>query len=296
MSREALTIVFADVSGSTRLFEQRGDAEARETIVRMLNLCADVVADHGGEVVKTIGDEIMATFPCIERGIEAAMDMQRRVSVEPECLRERLALRIGLHHGDVLHDAGDVFGAAVNTAARMASLARREQIVTTAESVRNLATGSGLRTRGLGKTHMPGKPELLDIVDVIWQEDTTNITTFQGLESVAEVHHDTRLLLDFRGRIAVLDEVSQPLVLGRDLSADILVEAEWVSRHHATIEYRRGFFVLSDASTNGTFVCLGDDDPVFLHRDELPLRGSGSISLGQSLDTDPSLVLGFQCS
>ncbi len=296
MTSEALTIVFADVSGSTRLFEQRGDESARETILGLLNLCADVVASHGGEVVKTIGDEIMATFPTIESGIEAAVQMQRRVSDEESCRRERLALRIGLHHGDVLHDGGDVFGAAVNTAARMASLAKREQIVTTADSVRNLSASSGLRTRNLGKTHVPGKHALLDLVDVIWQEDTTNITTFQGLESLAEVHHDTSLELVLNGLAVTMDETSQPLMLGRDTSADLVVEAEWVSRHHASIEYRRGFFVLSDASTNGTFVCLGDDEPVFLHRDELLLRGSGNISLGQSRDKNPSLALGFRCS
>ena len=178
----------------------------------------------------------------------------------------------------------------------MASLAKREQIVTTADSVRNLSASSGLRTRNLGKTHVPGKHALLDLVDVIWQEDTTNITTFQGLESLAEVHHDTSLELVLNGLAVTMDETSQPLMLGRDTSADLVVEAEWVSRHHASIEYRRGFFVLSDASTNGTFVCLGDDEPVFLHRDELLLRGSGNISLGQSRDKNPSLALGFRCS
>lgn len=296
MNDQALTIVFADVSGSTRLFEQRGDAVARETILGLLNLCAEVVISHGGDVVKTMGDEIMATFSCIEQGIEAAAQMQRRVSEEASCRRERLALRIGLHHGHVLRERDDVFGAAVNTAARMVSLAKREQIVTTADSVRNLAVSSGLRTRSLGRTHVPGKQDLLDIVDVIWQENTTNITSFLGSETLAEVHHDTRLALDFQGLTVAMTEASQPLVLGRDSSADVVVEAEWVSRYHAAIEYRRGFFVLSDASTNGSFVCLGGDIPVFLHRDELLLRGSGTICLGQSCDKDPSLALGFRCS
>lgn len=296
MNDRALTIVFADVSGSTRLFEQRGDAVARETILGLLNLCAEVVTSHGGEVIKTMGDEIMATFPCIEEGIEAAAQMQRRVTDDVSCRRERLALRIGLHHGDVLHEGNDVFGAAVNTAARMASLAKREQIVTTADSVRNLAASSGLRTRSLGKTHVPGKQDLLDIVDVIWHEDTTNITSFCGVDVLAEVDHDTRLVLDFQGVSMILTEASEPLVLGRDLSADVVVEAEWVSRYHAAIEYRRGFFVLSDASTNGSFVCLGQDAPIFLHRDELLLRGNGTIFLGLSRDKDPSLALGFRCS
>lgn len=295
MTRRPLTIVFADVSGSTRLFEQRGDEVARETIQGLLNLCAEVVAAHNGEVVKTIGDEIMATFPCAEHGVAAAMDMQRRVSGEEVCRRERLALRIGLHHGNVLEEEHDVFGVAVNIAARMTSLAKREQIIGTAESVRDLAAGT-VRARHLGKARMPGKRQLLDIVDIVWKDDTTNVTSFQGASVIAETHHDTRLALEYRGLVMTLEELGQPLVLGRDASADVVVEADWVSRHHATLEYRRGFFALADASTNGTFVYLGDDDPVFVHRDELLLRGAGCISLGQARDLDATLVLHFHCS
>ncbi len=295
MTRKPLTIVFADISGSTRLFEQRGDEEARETIQGLLNVCAEVVAAHNGEVVKTIGDEIMATFPCAGRGVAAAMDMQRRVSSEEICRQERLALRIGLHHGDVLQEEHDVFGVAVNIAARMTSLAKREQIIGTAESVRGLDAGT-VRARSLGKARMPGKRQLLDIVDIVWKDDTTNVTSFQGASSIAETHHDTRLALKYRGIAMTMEELGQPLVLGRDATADLVVEAEWVSRHHATLEYRRGFFVLADASTNGTFVYLGDDDPVFVHRDELLLRGAGCFSLGQARELDATLVLHFQCS
>lgn len=295
MTRKPLTIVFADISGSTRLFEQRGDELARETIQGLLSVCADVVDAHAGTVVKTIGDEIMATFACADHGIAAAVDMQRRVSGAELCRRERLALRIGLHHGDVLQDEGDVFGVAVNIAARMTSLAKREQILTTVESLDGLAPGT-VQTRSLGKARLPGKPQLLDVVDIVWKDDTSNVTTFQGAGSIADAHHDTRLALAYRGRTVSLDELSQPLVLGRDAAADVVVEADWVSRHHATLEYRRGFFVLADASTNGTFVYLSDNDPVFVHRDELLLRGNGCISLGQARDLDPALALHFDCT
>ncbi|MDO8861810.1 adenylate/guanylate cyclase domain-containing protein [Haliea sp. E1-2-M8] len=295
MNRAPLTIVFADISGSTRLFEQRGDEVAREMIQTLLSVCAEVVAAHHGEVVKTIGDEIMATFSCADQGVAAAIEMQRRISGEAVCRRERLALRIGLHHGDVLQEEHDVFGVAVNIAARMTSLAKREQIITTAESVRGLGPDT-VRARSLGKARMPGKRQLLDIVDIVWKDDTTNVTSFQGPAALAETRHDTRLALDYRDHTVTLGEFSQPLVLGRDATADVVVEAEWVSRHHATLEYRRGFFVLADASTNGTFVYLDDDDAVFVHRDELLLRGAGSISLGQSRDLDAALVLHFNCS
>src|SRR5665213_906796 len=132
--RRALTILFADISGSTRLFETRGDEIARRLIANVLIALAEVAVRHGGRVIKTIGDEIMCTFPGALQGLLAATDMQRRIKNDEELQRDNLAIRIGLHHGDALVEDNDVFGDAVNTAARMGDkgLARRDQIVATA--------------------------------------------------------------------------------------------------------------------------------------------------------------------
>src|SRR5690606_6059905 len=121
---QPLTILFADVSGSTRLFEQRGDVEARRLIANVLDALTEVASRHGGKVIKTIGDEIMCTFPGAMQGVLAACDMQRRLAHDPEFVKDNLAIRVGLHHGDALVEDGDVYGDAVNTAARMASLAK----------------------------------------------------------------------------------------------------------------------------------------------------------------------------
>lgn len=296
MSREPLTILFADVTDSARLFEQRGDESARETILDMLTLCADSVYRHQGQVVKTIGDEIMATFPTIGRGIRAAIEMQQDITGNTQFDRERVGLRIGLHHGQVLlEDGGDVFGAAVNTAARMVGLAHRGQIVTTAASLQGFAPCADIVSRSLGKVHITGSREPVGVVDITWEEESGNTTSFQGLDEQEEPAGNTSLILRYAGRIIELRDTSPPLVLGREPTRDVRVDAEWVSRTHATIEFRRGFFVLSDLSTNGTFVLMGDDEAIRLHHDELLLRGKGSISLGQGHEADLSLVLDFEC-
>ena len=128
----ALTILFADVSGSTKLFELRGDLEARRLIAAVLGALTEISAHHGGRLIKTIGDEIMCTFPGALNGLLAAVDMQKRLAEDPVFVKDNLAILIGLHHGDALVEEADVYGDAVNTAARMASSAKREQIVTTA--------------------------------------------------------------------------------------------------------------------------------------------------------------------
>lgn len=278
------TILFADVSGSTRLFEAKGDIEARRLIALVLDALAGVCAQHGGRVVKTIGDEIMCTFPAARNGVLAACDMQRRLARDIVFVRDNLAVRIGLHHGDALEEPdGDVYGDAVNTAARMASLAKREQVVTTAATYEILGSG-GPEARSLGKARVNGKLLPIAIVDLVWQEDTSGMTLVQGSARQAgdEVGAGGVLRLRHRGRQVELRPDSEPFSLGREQGNDLVVEADWVSRTHAMLEFKRGYFVIADRSTNGTYVRLAQDDEIKLHRDELQLRKAGTISLGQA--------------
>src|SRR5690606_33171808 len=215
----------------------------------------------------------------------------------PEFVKDNLAIRVGLHHGDTLVEANDVYGDAVNTAARMASLAKREQIVTTASSVKGMTNAANVRTRSLGRARVSGKLLPIEIVDVIWQEDTSNITTVQRAIRLDDAEGTSaKLTLRYKGRVIELNEKSEPYSLGRDASNSLQVEAEWVSRNHALIEFKRGYFEISDRSTNGIYVKLGDDDELRLHRDQIHLRKAGTISLGQTVGQNQENVVYFQCS
>lgn len=294
---QPLAIVFADVSGSTRLFEQLGDIDARRIISAVLEALTAIVQRNGGRVVKTIGDEIMCTFPAAIDGIRAACEMQRKVTGDPVFARDAIGIRIGLHHGDVLAEAdGDVYGDAVNVASRMASLAKRDQIVTTAATFRGATSIGGFRSRGLGRTRVSGKLLPIEIIDVIWQEDTSNITMVQRAIRVDDgTEQAQKLILRFRGQVVELSPTSPPFTMGRDQANALVVDAEWVSRIHASISFKNGHYVLTDRSTNATFVRFGDDEELRVHRDEVPLRKSGAVSLGQSLAADQVDVLYFQC-
>jgi adenylate cyclase len=295
--RQPLTILFADVSGSTKLFETLGDEAARRIVSGVLQVLAEITRRHGGKLIKTIGDEVMCTFPGALNGLLAATDMQKRVSTDPAFIRDNLGIRIGLHHGETLVEETDVYGDAVNTAARMASLAKRDQIVTTASTVTGVTNTGPLRTRSLGTARVSGKLQPIEIVDVMWQDDTSNVTTVQRVVKLVEAQQrKARLLLRYRGQAIELDELAPPYTLGREASNNLMVDAEWVSRTHATIEYKRGYWVLGDRSTNGTWVRLGEAEELRLHRDEIQLRSrNGFISLGQETALNPDYVLQFQC-
>ena len=289
------TILFADVSGSTRLFETKGDVDARRLISSVLDALSLVCAQHGGRVIKTIGDEIMCTLPTSLDGLQAACDMQRKMSRDLNFVRENLAVRIGLHHGEALEESGDIYGDAVNIAARMTSLAKREQIVTTAATV-NSVTGRGPETRGLGRARVSGKLLPIEIVDVVWQEDTSGMTMVQSAIRIGDgpgAVAGGRLILRHRGKLIELTENSEPFMMGREVSNNLVVEADWVSRTHAQIEYKRGHFMITDRSTNATYVCIGQDPELRVHRDELHLRKSGSISMGQAAAINTNDLIHF---
>jgi len=278
------TILFADVAGSTRLFETKGDVEARRLCSMVLDALSVICQQYGGRVIKTIGDEIMCTIPTALDGLLAARDMQRKMARDINFVRDSLAVRIGLHHGPALEENGDVYGDAVNTAARMASLAKREQIVTTASTLSGVDKAP--ETRSLGRARVSGKLLPIEIVDVIWQEDTSGMTMVQSairigdLQGAAPVKN--KLKLRHRGNLIELTEDSEPFMMGREASNNLQVEADWVSRTHAQIEFKRGHFMIVDRSTNATYVTIGQDVELRVHRDELHLRKSGTISMGQS--------------
>jgi class 3 adenylate cyclase len=121
-----LAIVFADVVGSTKLYELLGDLRARD----MVGICIDVMRaateQHHGTVIKTMGDEIMATFPTADDALNAAAQMQMQISTHPglKVDEQTVAIRIGCNFGPVVLENRDIFGSAVHTANRMTSQAR----------------------------------------------------------------------------------------------------------------------------------------------------------------------------
>lgn len=288
-----LTIMFADISGSTRLYEVLGDGPARAAVAGCLQMLTDVTERHGGSVIKTIGDEIMCTFASAEVAVSAACEMHETLEdgvdhtpADPVAL----AIRIGLHHGPTILEAGDVFGDAVNVAARMASMAKAGQIITTQSTIDGLPPILKASSRFIDRAPVKGKKETMDIFEVLWQqEDVTRMST--GV--IPTTAHRACLELRYHGVDVTVDAEHTQVVMGRSKTADIAVAEALASRQHVRVEHRRGKFFIIDQSTNGTYV-LCDGSEAFLRREEMPLSGSGKISLGRSFTENPQEIVHFK--
>jgi pilus assembly protein CpaF len=125
-----VTIMFTDVEGSTRLLSTRGFTESHEIMRAYETIIDEKVAEHAGRRIKGLGDGFMISFGSVRHGVECALDIQRSiVEYSRQNPERKVKVRIGLNTGEVVEEAGDFFGAAVNVAARVAGKARGGEIL-----------------------------------------------------------------------------------------------------------------------------------------------------------------------
>lgn len=291
-----VTILFADIAGSTRLYEQLGDLRALELVNACIERIHKVAESCRGNVVKTIGDEVMCRFEVPDDAGSAAMAMHEVINSDPDMATYRIRLRIGLHHGPAIMEGGDLYGDAVNVAARMVGQAKAGQIITTKQTVAAMGEACKSKARLVDQTRIKGKLALLEIFELAWghPEELTMISTHIKGRSAGEDNPETIMVLQYRNQSITINENRPVITIGRDVSNHLVVEDPRVSRLHARIELRRDKFVLVDQSTNGTYILPGDGEIVLMRRDEIVLPSKGTISLGQQILPESPMVIRFQ--
>jgi len=291
----AAAVLFADICGSTRLFETHGDQRAREIESQVLGHLADCTAAQQGVVVKTIGDEIMSGFADAASAVGAACAMHLCLKADPALAALGIAIRIGLYQGSVLLEGNDLFGDAVNVAARMVALAKADQIITTRDTLNTLPAGFRQASRDLGQAWVRGKQDEIAIAEVLWA-DSNSLTQMATPQEELRGLLFARLDLNYRDRHVELLPSAQVFTLGRGERNSLVVDRELVSRTHASIEFRQGKFILVDRSTNGTYLLLDNGARFFVHREEFTLHGRGSICLGQAVSQQNPDLIDYTCS
>lgn len=287
------TVLFADLRGSTGLYESLGNTRATQVVThRVTALCAAVEA-HGGKVIKTLGDGLMASFGDAASAVRSASRMHPALEpsagagdrTDPAIERLALKLQIALASGEVVEMGGDCFGDAVNVSARLLDHAGDNEILATAEVVNRLDEPTRLAFRSLDRIQLRGRAEAVHVYLLAPARAHDFAATTYGLVERAPDPEGIRIVWLDHSRIYA--PPSMPVILGRSPQATHCIDDARVSRLHARIDWHGGTFQFSDLSYNGSFVRF-DNDPeiVTLRRGQCTLHGSGAIGLG-SPPTDP---------
>ena len=287
-----VAILFADVVGSTQLYDKFGDTKASETVARCLDIMKDATFQFNGTVIKTIGDEVMSTFPTVDEAMGAASQMQTRISSgEGEI---KVSIRIGCHYGPVVQEQNDIFGAAVHTANRMTSQAKSKQIIVSGSTVEKMSADWRKQTRQIDVATVRGRVDEVALFEFIWQpEEATSMLPTIDWDS--KTNTASRIRLTYRDQTVVVDDSRKGINMGRADDNDLVVKGNLISRIHARIEMRRGRFILVDQSTNGTFLENAQGQESFVRRDSTELSGEGIIGLGRVAKPGTPLAIHYVC-
>jgi class 3 adenylate cyclase len=289
-----VAVLFADVVGSTRLYEQLGDQRARETIQLCVELMREATTRNRGTVIKTIGDEILAIFPTVDDAVNAGGEMHQDIGARPELLIEgqHVAIRIGCHFGPVVLEHKDIFGASVHAANRMTSQAKAGQIILSADTLRRSSPEWRAVSRRVDVTSLRGLNDEIELYEVLWQQE--DATSMLPSIEMGGMHGARRVRVLHMGREIVLDDARTEITLGRAEENSVVQRGALISRIHAKIELVRGRFLLVDQSTNGTFVLNTDGKESFVRRDSVALAGQGFIGLGKLPEPNAPDVIRYQ--
>jgi len=284
-----LTILFADISKSSNIYEYLGDTAAQEIVGKILNLLSELTVTYDGKVIKTVGDAIIATFGTTDTAVEAAKSMQLAMTENISGHADLpINIHIGIHHGGVVIDNEDIFGDAVNVTARVVDYANPRQIIATRAAIENLPENSCQFTRYLTKITAKNISGELELHEIIYEDqNTTMVIDCRQLSRAME----SSLYLK-RGEQVIVIDLQKPLIsIGREDFNDIAIQYSWISRTHAYIENRNGIFLLKDKSTNGTFIYPEDGAPLYVNKGEHPLAGKGEIIFGREKENKMETAL-----
>lgn len=290
------TVLFADLRGSTSLFETLGNAEATSVVTHCVGALARAVAGHQGRVVKTLGDGLMALFDSPVHAAQAAALMHDLLDSMVLRGQERgasaglraLKLQVALARGEIVEMSSDAFGDAVNVAARLLDHAGDNETLITVEVLLGLPLEQRTRYRSLDRLVLRGRAEPVQVHVLGGRRGGGSdqaVTQFGDV--LLPVDEPNGLSLAWLQTERQFASQQLPIVLGRSPQAAFCVDDTRVSRSHCRIDWHGGSFQLTDLSYNGTYVRFADGEIVSLRRGSCTLHGSGTIGLGGS-PIDPS--------
>jgi adenylate cyclase len=290
MTSQILTVLFADLAGSTHLYQTKGDVEAHQRVSDSLQCMRIAVERHKGTLLRTVGDAVLASFDQADAAYLASVDIQR----EHQSLN--LSVRVGFHHGPVIPDGGDVYGNAVNLAARVAAFAEANEICTTEDTVAQLSIRHRSYALFLDSVDFKGMSIPMPVYRMQWTDDDAQTAIVAAVSRTTRYQSNLVLELMIGTKRLRIDAENPVVTFGRSVENDVIIDIESASRNHAKIVFVRGRFLIQDSSTNGTYLIRSGFSPEFIRRESASLDNFGSIGLGFIPDSEAQHIIEFRCT
>ena len=282
------TVLFAHVLGGADLIAKGGDAPAVGSLKACIDHLRKSAEDCGARVIDSGSERLMVLLATPDAAADAAAAMHTAMDTFPQYTDVKLALGIGFHHGPVIQKDDQVYGDTVNLAAKLVEQAANGQIITTRETASHLSPIYRAWMRKLYSIDIKGRSGQVALCELVWRADD-NATLF-AKRRVEMRPANILLTLRYRGQQHVRRRDRDSITIGRDEGSGIQIHDEEASRLHCTIERRHDKFVLTDHSTNGTYVKREGADEVLVQREEFNLTGKGTLTCGQPAVSTKEIV------
>ena len=286
------SVLLADVVGSTPLYESAGNDVALGQIADWRERLCALVRDNGGEFISSKGDDVLSIFSDPAAAFRAASLMRLRG-------RLPIAFHAGLHYGSIIRAGNDIYGDTVNMTARLAGIANPGEVLISQSFVDLLAPNETGLLCFLDKMTFKGKSQPCNIYTFLDGDQTLSTQISIGghgrhaaREAAARAVHVT---LRYSGQTLVCHD-GESLSIGRSSDCDLVINRQWVSRHHATIEVANGRVRLAERSSSGTFISMRPGDEMLVRREDVLLLGSGGISPGMQGTSSDAQIVYFEVS
>lgn len=278
-------VLITDIVGSTQLYEKIGNEAALGQISRVLKQMRKIVEEASGQCVKSRGDDVLSYFSHPEPAFQAALKMIR------ERWPANMSVRVGISFGEILSHEEDIYGGAVNTAARLASLAKPDEILLGDSNVDELAPASRDKLLMIGELQLRGKNEPTLVYSCSDVEFSQQTTIFPMSRS-DRASHTEYAEFTHQGRKWQISE-GQTLSIGRSVECDIVLDQAWVSRKHAALSLRRGQLEFTDHSSTGSVLKISGGEEFDVHRRTTMVSGNGVIYLGSGAQSQLLSTVSF---
>ncbi|MCB1789954.1 MAG: adenylate/guanylate cyclase domain-containing protein [Gammaproteobacteria bacterium] len=284
-------VLFADICDSVRMYEQFGNERGIQVAERSMAQMIRITEGYGGSVIRTQGDGVKSVFPSVDVAYDAAIEMQQGQREIP------CAIKVAFSYGTILDAQDDVFGDTVHLAARLLAIARAGEVLMPGSTAAQLSDDRRHNTRLLDTRMLKGRSDPVEVFTVVHTDDQRDgtpqtVVSMSALERIVE--HPLILVLTLPDREVRFASSSAAITLGRASECALIVNSGYASRLHARIEFTRNYFLLTDLSTNGTYVATDGHTTAFIKREAIQLGGVGLISLGRPPAHNAEHVIRFR--